>query len=194
MYITRLHVKNMKLMRDLALDFTHEGKPRMWTAFVAENGACNTTLLQAIALAASGPDRANQLADVPSLPDLRRPAEAAWLGADFEFGTSLGKWRILSEPIPFSLGSSPQGQGLRSSLSIGPAQSTFSGISWFAPTRTLVSIADEAHQREAKALDELIARIRPYFAEVEVLGEKSIKIQNVKDSVGTSGASERSRF
>jgi recombinational DNA repair ATPase RecF len=60
MYITRLHVQNMKLMRDLALDFTHEGKPRMWTAFVAENGACKTTLLQAIALVASGSDRANQ--------------------------------------------------------------------------------------------------------------------------------------
>ena len=39
----------------------------MWTVFVAENGACKTTLLQTIALAASGPERANQLADVPSL-------------------------------------------------------------------------------------------------------------------------------
>lgn len=181
MYITWLHVQNMKLMRDLALDFTHEGKPRMWTVFIAENGACKTTLLQAIALAASGPDRANQLADVPSLPDLRRPAEAAWLGADFEFGATLGKWRIFPEPIPFSFESSPQGQGLRSSLCIEPAQSTFSGRSWFAPTGTQVSIADEARQMDAKALDALLARIRPY-ADVEVLGEKSIRIQNVKDS------------
>ncbi|MFY0583027.1 AAA family ATPase [Cystobacter fuscus] len=98
MYINRLHVKNLKRMRDLSLDFTHEGKPRMWTVLVAENGACKTTLLQAIALVASGSDRANQLADVPSLPDLRRPAEeAVRLRADFEFGTRLEKWRVFPE-------------------------------------------------------------------------------------------------
>src|SRR5687767_5370612 len=98
MYITRLHVKNMKLMRDLVLDFTHDGKPRMWTALVAENGACKTTLLQAIALAASGSARANQLADVPSLPDLRRPAETARIIANFEFGNKLEKRRRFPAP------------------------------------------------------------------------------------------------
>lgn len=93
MYITRLHVKNMKLIRDLTLDFTHEGKPRMWTVFVAENGACKTTLLQAIALAASGSDRANQLANVPSLPDLRRSTDDVEINADFKFGIRQGTWR-----------------------------------------------------------------------------------------------------
>jgi hypothetical protein len=140
MYITRLHVKNMKLMRDLALDFTHEGKPRMWTAFVAENGACKTTLLQAIALAASGPDRANQLADVPSLPDLRRANESVQVGADFKFGARLEKWRLFPEPKP-----SIEDQyklGLRSSLSLGPDQSIFSGESWFASPEALVPASD----------------------------------------------------
>jgi hypothetical protein len=129
MYITWLHVKNLKLMRDLALDFTYEGKPRMWTAFVAENGACKTTLLQAIALAASGSDRANQLADVPSLPDLRRPAEPVQLSADFEFGTRLEKWRHFPESRLSS--KSQHSLRLQSSLSIEPHQSTFSGDSRF---------------------------------------------------------------
>jgi hypothetical protein len=145
MYITRLHVKNMKLMRDLALDFTHEGKPRMWTAFVAENGACKTTLLQAIALAASGPDRANQLADVPSLPDLRRPGESVQVSADFKFGTRLEKWRRFpkSEP-PFN---SQYTQGLRSNLDIGPYQSTCSGTSWFAEATAFIEGEEEARKR-----------------------------------------------
>ncbi|HYO71408.1 MAG TPA: AAA family ATPase [Archangium sp.] len=140
MYITRLHVKNMKLMRDLALDFTHEGQPRMWTAFVAENGACKTTLLQAIALAASGPDRANQLADVPSLPDLRKPAEAVQIRADFQFGTRLGKWRRFPETKPTITGQDTL--GLRSSLRIELDQSTFLGGSWFQLTKALESIRE----------------------------------------------------
>lgn len=158
MYITRLHVKNLKLMRDLALDFTHEGKPRLWTAFVAENGACKTTLLQAIALAASGSERANQLADVPSLPDLRRPTEAARLGADFEFGTRLEKWRRLPK-----LKSPIKGQQkleLRSALGIGANQSTFSGESWFAPTETLASVLDGESRLHMSLLDRLIERLR----------------------------------
>jgi len=147
MYITRLHVKNMKLMRDLTLDFTHEGKPRMWTAFVAENGACKTTLLQSIALAASGPDRANQLADVPSLPDLRRPDESVQVSADFRFGTRLQKWRRFPEPTPST--EDHYKQNLRSSLSIGPDQSTFSGTSRFAPPDETASVEaeDEARNR-----------------------------------------------
>ncbi|HEX5754591.1 MAG TPA: AAA family ATPase [Archangium sp.] len=140
MYITRLHVKNMKLMRDLVLDFTHEDKPRMWTVFVAENGACKTTLLQAIALAASGPDRANQLADVPSLPDVRRAGETVQVGADFEFGTRLEKWRLFPKSKVSVEGE--RAPRLRSVVRIEPEQSTFSGDSWFAPTGALESIRE----------------------------------------------------
>jgi hypothetical protein len=136
MYITRLHVKNLKLMRDLALDFSHEGKPRMWTAFVAENGACKTTLLQSIALAASGSDRANQLADVPSLPDLRQPTETTKITASFEFGTQLEKWRQFPEP---KASVERHKLSLRSSLSIGPSQSVFSGHSQFASNEAQTS-------------------------------------------------------
>ncbi|HEX8536292.1 MAG TPA: AAA family ATPase, partial [Cystobacter sp.] len=143
MYINRLHVKNLKRMRDLALDFTHEGKPRMWTVLVAENGACKTTLLQAIALVASGSARANQLADVPSLPDLRRPAsEAARILADFEFGTRLEKWRLFPAGPKITFGDQ-RAFGLRSSLGIEPEQSIFLGESWFASVDALASSVEE---------------------------------------------------
>jgi hypothetical protein len=157
MYITRLHLKNVKLMRDLALDFTHEGKPRMWTAFVAENGACKTTLLQAIALAASGPDRANQLADVPSLPDLRRAGEdeATELKASFEFGNSLDKWRRFPEPEASD--KDLRARELQCSLVVRPDQSTFSGSSWFvSPIVQALASSNERHfsVMEANALIE----------------------------------------
>jgi predicted ATPase len=137
MYITRLHVKNLKLMRDLAFDFTHEGRPRMWTVFVAENGACKTTLLQAIALAASGHARANQLADVPSLPDLRRPGETTQISAEFEFGTRLEKWRRFPGT---NVSPGQEKPSLESSLKIGSNQSTFSGASWLTPLKIQPSI------------------------------------------------------
>jgi recombinational DNA repair ATPase RecF len=74
MYIRNLHIENLKLLRDVRIPFTREGEIRRWTVLVGENGLCKTTILQAIALAASGPDRANQLLTdigVGSLPDLR---------------------------------------------------------------------------------------------------------------------------
>jgi|GEM_PF-654428 len=175
MYITRLHVKNLKLMRDLALDFTHEGKPRMWTAFVAENGACKTTLLQAIALAASGSDRANQLADVPSLRDLRRPTEAAWFSADFEFGTSLEKWRLFPENPKMSF-DDQHTTGLRSSLSIEPDQSTFSGESWFAPAEALATAADERLPTDPIEMGDLFEKFQSK-TEVKEVGEKTFKLK-----------------
>lgn len=62
MYIRNLTLKNVKLMRELTLDFTRNGEPRMWTVLLGENGTCKTTILQAIAMAASGPSLANRLA------------------------------------------------------------------------------------------------------------------------------------
>nr|AYM53809.1 SMC domain protein [Archangium sp.] len=172
MYITRLHVKNMKLMRDLALDFTHEGQPRMWTVFVAENGACKTTLLQAIALAASGSDRANQLADVPSLPDLRHPAEPSSIGADFEFGTSLEKWRRFPEPTLLFEGNPTL--SLRSSLRIDPDQSVFWGDSWRAPIEALALAADEPLPIAIETMAALFESFKP---KAEQVGERAFKLK-----------------
>lgn len=150
MYLTRLHVKNVKLLRSLTLDFTYEHQPRMWTVLVAESGACKTTLLQAIALAASGGERASLLADVASMPDLRRPTESPRISADFEFGTRLAQWRRFPEPHLFVKSRDPL--RLRSSLGLQPGQPRFSGDSWFAPRDVLASVPDEVPQLNAVAL------------------------------------------
>lgn len=154
MYITRLQLKNVKLLRDLTFDFTHEGKPRLWTVFVAENGSCKTTLLQAIALAASGSERGNQLADVPSLPDLRHPTETASISADFVFGSRLAKWRSI--PAPAGEDSAHEKLGVHSVLRVESEQSTFSGDSWAAPENTLPSIGEHYP-------DLIRNRLRPIF-------------------------------
>ncbi|MBL8938170.1 MAG: AAA family ATPase [Archangium sp.] len=61
MYIHDLRVSGIKLLRDLHLDFTRDGQPRMWTVLLGENGTCKTTVLQCIGLAAAGASKANQL-------------------------------------------------------------------------------------------------------------------------------------
>src|SRR5438270_13567553 len=86
MYIRELVVKDVKLLRDVTLPFLRNGEPRMWTVLLGANGFCKTTLLQAIALAASGVDRANQLVDVAALPDRRLRKPDAFLAATFGFG------------------------------------------------------------------------------------------------------------
>jgi hypothetical protein len=161
MYITRLHLKNVKLMRDLAFDFTHEGQPRMWTVFVAENGSCKTTLLQAIALAASGSERANQLADVPSLPDLRRPAEIALISADFTFGARLETWR--KHPQPKSDFAGAGSRTLRSALSIKPDQSTFTGHSAYTLGKMTAAAVEASllYDMDRDAMNALLLKLQP---------------------------------
>jgi AAA domain, putative AbiEii toxin, Type IV TA system len=74
MYVHATRIRDLKLVRDLELTFFRaDGSLRLWTVLVGENGLGKTSLLRAIALAAVGPERANQLADVASLPDRRRP-------------------------------------------------------------------------------------------------------------------------
>ncbi|MFO0607545.1 MAG: AAA family ATPase [Polyangiales bacterium] len=58
-----LRLSNLRLFDDEPIDFTHDGAPRPFTLVVAENGHGKTTLLQAIALAASGTAGANLLAE-----------------------------------------------------------------------------------------------------------------------------------
>lgn len=63
MYLRKLHLKNLKLVRELTLDFTGaDGRPRMWTALIGENGTCKTAILQAIAMAAASSLHVNTLA------------------------------------------------------------------------------------------------------------------------------------
>jgi hypothetical protein len=86
MYLRQLWLENVKLLRDVTLSFTRDGEVRPWTIFVGENGLCKTAILQAIAMAASGPSLSNELADVISLPDRRQPQEQVGIEALFSFG------------------------------------------------------------------------------------------------------------
>lgn len=66
MYVQQLRITNTKLIKGLEIDFRRrDGSLRPWTILVGENGTCKTTVLQMLALAAVGPEKANQLA--PSL-------------------------------------------------------------------------------------------------------------------------------
>jgi len=126
-----LTVQNVKLLRDLSLDFVRDGDVRKWTVLIGENGVCKTALLQCIALAASGPDRANQLADVPSLIDVRNPGEPARIIAEFTFGERGHKDReypgLSARPAKPPI--------LRSTLRIEPGWRVFQGSSeWVDPS------------------------------------------------------------
>lgn len=72
MYLTGLHVFGIKLISDLRLNFMRGESPRMWTVLLGENGLSKTTILQCIAMAGMGTNKANQLVNVSSLHPLRR--------------------------------------------------------------------------------------------------------------------------
>ncbi len=96
MYLTNLHIKNLKLLREFSWSFERDGKPRMWTVFLGENGLCKTSLLRSIAMAATGYVRANQLADelISSFPDRRlaKPTRVA-IHAQFSFSEKYHEYR-----------------------------------------------------------------------------------------------------
>ncbi|MCB9658504.1 MAG: AAA family ATPase [Sandaracinaceae bacterium] len=63
MYIKALRLKRTKRIRDLTLRFVStDGTPRPLTVIIGENGTAKTTILQAIALAATGRSQVNVLA------------------------------------------------------------------------------------------------------------------------------------
>jgi hypothetical protein len=137
MYVSSLQVYGVKRLRDLRLNFTRNGQPRMWTVLLGENGTCKTTVLQAIAMAATGYIRANQLADVPSLLDVRS-AQPATLRAEFAFGT-LGHGRRVYPDLP-SRGDTPPLIG--SELTLAPGEATLRGKSWYLHEPGVLSSAD----------------------------------------------------
>lgn len=136
MYLRHLQLQNVKLLRNFQLPFTRpDGTPRMWTVIIGENGLCKTTLLQAIALAALGKDRANQLGDIPSLRDLRNPAAEVRLQAEFGFG-ELGHGLGRSYPGLTGAERPPSAPTLLSWLELAPQWKVFQGGSdYLPPTR-----------------------------------------------------------
>jgi hypothetical protein len=88
MYLRRIRVHRLKLLRDLELDFTApDGRSiRKWTVIIGRNGTGKTSLLQAVALAAAGGLQVNTLAgrSIGHLRD-RRDVKPLHIEAGFEF-------------------------------------------------------------------------------------------------------------
>ncbi|MEM9460187.1 MAG: ATP-binding protein [Myxococcota bacterium] len=101
----------------------------MWTVLVGRNGLCKTSLLRAIALAASGRDLANELSTEQrqSFQDLRHEGGKMEIRAKFgfgEIGAGLGR-----EFPPLSADLSPDYLGVR--LSLSPGARSLDGRSWY---------------------------------------------------------------
>lgn len=114
MYLEHLKLKNLRRCRELELDFTRDGKPRMWTVLIGENGTGKTSILQAIALAAAGTRQASGLAgsNLQHLRD-RRTERMLEIEAEFRFGEE-GCREPKIHPL---LDESPrEGLGLRSTV------------------------------------------------------------------------------
>jgi hypothetical protein len=135
MYVRSLHVQNVKLLRDVKIDFTNaDNTPRMWTVFVGENRLCKTTLLQTIAAAAAGVDRGTQLVSnvIASWPDLRKPVLLS-IDAEFEFPAWVRGPRVGFEDDQASL------PPLRSQLDLEPDKRVFSGCSGYVPLANVLT-------------------------------------------------------
>jgi hypothetical protein len=207
MYVRSLRVQNVKLLRDVHIDFIDaNGRPRMWTVFVGENRLCKTTLLQTIAAAACGGDRGTQLVTdvVASWPDLRRPVP---LHIEAEFGFSDAARRMYPGD-GVRVGSEPR---LWSTLDLEPDKRVFVGRSgyvgihsmgveadagvdpltearvtatpdWFVagygPSRLLISVGKTARQA-----DPTLDRLRPLFGE-SLIGTGFIEL--LGESLGRS--------
>lgn len=198
MYVRCHHVKSVKLLRDLEIDFIGaDGEPRMWTVFVGENRLCKTTLLQTIAASACGHDRGTQLVtdEVASWPDLRDSRE---IEIETVFGFSEERHAVREYPDIPRPADPPR---LRSHLTLSPDKRVFGGGSeylgmrasgddpltrarsetlpdWFVagygPSRLLPTPGKTPRQSEP-TLD----RLRPLFGEslvgtgfIELLGEE----------------------
>jgi hypothetical protein len=147
MYVRSLRIQNLKLIRDLEIDFTtKDGEPRPFTVFVGENGLCKTSILQAIALAASGAERANQLAEVASYPDLRRPKATTQVDAEFLFSERHHEHRVYPG-LEEAEEQAPCPPLLHSRLLIEPGFDIFRGVSVYAEPTTRIKIptSDERH-------------------------------------------------
>lgn len=153
MYVRNLRVRNVKLLRDVHVDFVDaNGNPRMWTVFVGENRLCKTTLLQTIAAAACGADRGTQLVTdvIASWPDLRNPVP---LSVEAEFGFS--ETRNLKRAYPDKRPSSHTAPRLWSKLELEPDKRVLVGRSGY------VGVHDPASGSASDPLMEARARALP---------------------------------
>lgn len=189
MYLRHLYIRGLKLVRQLELDFTRETKTRMWTVLIGENGTCKTAILQAIAMASVGSQRANQLADVTSLRDLRASSPVT-VYATFGFGSRAqinGLWRDEDDTGPVRVSTELELQADRRTLEsrsrystgtygdevsgadpVSDARSGFDQF-WFVAGYGVSRVLPPPMATEATG-DATLARLRPLFARGQIVG------------------------
>ena len=187
MYLTSLEIENLKLIRHLRLSFClPDGSPRKWTVLVGENGLCKTTILQAIAMTACGYVRANQLADVPSLPDRRHGNSLATMEAHFSFSERFHGTRHYP-----GLSGQDGPPTLESRVSIKPQHNILKGTSCYAGVSVNIDPLEEARARNLplwfvagygtsrilprpmssdRAEDPILDRLNPLFDRGRIIG------------------------
>lgn len=149
MLLRTLRIRDLKLLRDVTIDFTSaDGGVRPWTVFIGRNGTGKTSVLQAIALAAAGTTGAGLLSQNirEQLPDVRRPKVQVSIDAEFEFGP-IG--RTFPDVHPYFKAAAPDQvpEGLRAALSFPRGDDPVRGRSWYTneqpPTRTVATADDD---------------------------------------------------
>lgn len=163
-YLDRLHVRHLKLLRDFRLDFTGaDGEPRKWTVIIGRNGTAKTSILQAIALAAAGARQVGVLAKpiIGHLVDRRANAPLV-IDAVFRFTK-----RSSDESFHPMLGRElAADERLESLLQLRRKQTTFVGSSFYLGARDgALTLASSGSVRGMSfdPLDEARADNRPLW-------------------------------
>ena len=154
MLLRELKIRNLKLLRDVTIDFTKaDGTVRPWTVLIGRNGTGKTSVLQAIALAAAGATGAGMLSqDIrEQLPDLRQPGSEVSIEARFDFGP-IGRSHRAVHPF-FTAGLFKAGahgatpEGLHVELLLPPGDDPVRGRSWYTneprPDRAIATSNDD---------------------------------------------------
>lgn len=187
MYLRHLHVQNVKLLRDVKIDFGGaDGRPRMWTVFVGENRSCKTTLLQTIAAAACGRDRAIHLTTdvISSWPDLRRPGALLAIDAEFTDGAQPNlETHLQLEPGRSVFdGSARSSDGLEPHLDLRVVAEKYGFVAGYGVRRMLHGVGTADRRRTGNPpLD----RLKPLFGE-DVIGTGFIEL--LDETLGRSFA------
>lgn len=133
MYIEKLNIENLKLLRNLELDFRGPQGLRKWTVLIGRNGTAKTSILQAIALAAAGQRHVTTLARpvARNLRDRRpKPGEerAVRIDATFKFADAALE---IEDVFPGLTRPYPEELHLRSEVTLPRGGNLLAARSWY---------------------------------------------------------------
>lgn len=147
MYLRRLHIQSLKLIKDLELSFVEGDKPRMWTVIIGENGTGKTSILQAIAMAAAGKLNVNGLVgNTESLRDRRDPRSRVSIEAEFELSLEKRSARTYPGDVRASLFAPVR---VASGVEMRTGSKALEARSWYVSVEADVDPIDEVRKNDA---------------------------------------------